>query len=55
MTTTKLIIFDAIAEVPLGREMHDAFLQLGLNSVYADCRAFKQKKAIDLGLLLKKC
>jgi spore maturation protein CgeB len=54
MTTTKLLIFDAIAEVPLGREMHDAFLQLGLKSVYADCRAFKQKKGYRFRAAFKK-
>lgn len=44
MATTKLLIFDAIAEVPLGKEMHAAFRQLAINSVYADCRDFQQKK-----------
>jgi len=44
MTTAKLLIFDAIAEVPLGKEMHEAFQQMEVESVYADCRKFPQKK-----------
>ncbi len=42
--TAKLLIFDAIAELPLGKEMHEAFQQIGIESIYADSRDFKQKK-----------
>lgn len=42
--TAKLLIFDAIAELPLGKEMHEAFQQIGVESIYADSRDFKQKK-----------
>jgi spore maturation protein CgeB len=42
--SVKLLIFDAVAELPLGKEMHEAFQQIGVDSDYADCRDFKQKK-----------
>ena len=43
-TTVKLLILDAIAELPLGKEIHEAFQHIGVESSYADSRDFKQKK-----------
>lgn len=43
-TTVKLLILDVIAELPLGKEIHEAFQQIGVQSGYADSRDFKQKK-----------
>lgn len=48
MTTSKLLILDGISGVPLGKEMHQAFRDIGIHTIYADFKEFKQKRFYKL-------
>ncbi|HYN55092.1 MAG TPA: glycosyltransferase [Methylotenera sp.] len=48
MSNKKLIILDGISGVPLAKEMHQAFRNVGINAIYADFKSFKQKRFYEL-------
>lgn len=50
----KIIILDGISGVPLGKEIHGAFLEAGVSSVYADAFDFKERPFYRLSSVILK-